>query len=56
MLQLIKELLKRQWGFTLTDSDDTDEYHLELILGNQLLYVYNSDDARSVLTEIREHW
>lgn len=56
MLQLIKELLKREWSFTLTDSDGTDRYHLELILGNQILYVYNSNDARSVLKEIREHW
>ena len=56
MLQLIKELLKREWNFTLTDSDDTDQYHLELILGNRLLYVYDSTDAKSVLKEIRENW
>lgn len=62
MLELIKELMKREWQFELVTgpnglgSDWQDGYHLHMHLGNEEHKVYNDSDAISLLTEIRTYW
>lgn len=56
MIELIKELLKRQWEFQTVYDEDTGAYRLQMFLCNEFFCVYNNDDAKSLLTEIRRYW
>lgn len=62
MLELIKELLKREWQFELVTgpdglgSDWQDGYHLHMYLGNEERKVYDDTDARLLLDEIKVYW
>jgi hypothetical protein len=62
MLELIKELMEREWQFELVTgpdglgSDWQDAYHLHMYLGNEEHKVYNDADAISLLTEIKTYW
>jgi hypothetical protein len=58
MLSLIKELVKREWDFTMSHEQMgfEDDYHLEVTLGSQTRCIYNEDEARELLKEIRKHW
>ena len=53
MLELIKELLKREWEFEMQTNEDEDVYALVLILGNSCRICCNDKDAEELLAEIK---
>lgn len=62
MLELIKELLEREWQFELVkgpyglNSDGEMDYHLHMYLGNTERRVYGDTDSQELLEEIRKYW
>lgn len=56
MIELIKELLKREWEFQMVYNEDAGVYHLQMCLGNGFVCAYGNDDAKELLKEIRMHW
>lgn len=62
MLELIKELMEREWWFELCDgyygcnSDGECDYHLHIHLGNVEYRVFNDEQAQELLNEIRTYW
>lgn len=60
MKKLIKELLKREWNFELTRTEngvcDGGDYHLHMYLGNTERDIYNDSQAKELLAEIKKHW
>jgi hypothetical protein len=62
MIELIKELLKREWWFEMctgydgANSDGELDYHLHIYLGNQEFRIYNDEQAKELLDEIHMYW
>lgn len=62
MLQLIKELMEREWWFEMCtgydgpNSDGELDYHLHIYLGNTERRIYTDAQAQELLDEIRTHW
>jgi hypothetical protein len=50
MIELIKELVKRNWSF------EYNEGTLYLILGNTERWVKSNEDAEKLLNEIKTYW
>ena len=62
MLELISILLEREYQFEVVtgydglNSDGQLNYHLHMHLGNEERRIYNDDEARELLDEIKMHW
>lgn len=62
MLELIRELLRREWQFELCNgydglnSDGELDYHLHMYLGNREYRIYDDTQAKELLNEIRVYW
>lgn len=58
MLELIQELLRREWLFELCtgydgiDSDSELDYHLHMYIGNQEYRIYTDKQAKLLLDEV----
>ena len=56
MLELIKELLEREWEFEMQRNDEVGVYALVMILGNGCRMCCNDKDAEELLEEIKMYW
>lgn len=56
MLELLKELLCREWEFSFHKPDETGEYYFYMVLGNGERVAYTEKDALEILEEIRTYW
>ena len=52
---LVYELLERGWEF-YTSHDESDDYFLGIILGNQEYIIYNDSEAERFLNNILENY
>ena len=58
MLELIQELMRREWWFELCtgyaglNSDGELDYHLHTYIGNRDYRIYNDKDAKLFLDEV----
>lgn len=52
---LVEELLEREWEF-YTSHDESDDWYLSVILGNQEHIIYTDAQASAVLKEIFENY
>ena len=61
MLELIQELLRREWQFELCtgydglNSDGQLDYHLHIYISNEEYRIYNSEQAFELLDDIKTY-
>lgn len=56
MLELIKELMEREWEFETVYNEEAGVYALTYILGNERRMAVSDKDAHELLNEIRTYW